>query len=78
MRCATCAYFDPMPEGSEYLGQGFCRRYAPRPAPEPDEYGYLHAQWALVSRAEWCGEWLKRSGVKPAPWEQLSFVDPEP
>lgn len=70
--CRTCRYAHFPTEGklAEY-GQGYCRRYAPRPdfitrIPGQGDDWQPEAYWPQVMAHDWCGEYLAASTAEEA------------
>jgi hypothetical protein len=49
--CGTCRFFS---REDNYVGE--CRRYAPRPTADMNEW-----TWPVVHQAHWCGEFQPKS-----------------
>ncbi len=53
--CGNCRYWDERKDGD-----GFCRRYAPRPVVlDGEQSTWRYAAFPIVDAGDWCGELIE-------------------
>jgi hypothetical protein len=57
--CGLCRYGGALL--SEFDHSMECRRYPPKPGGKPHPRGGLSAEWPIVIRRDWCGEFAART-----------------